>query len=333
MPKTKAKSSSKKPSTPAPAQPATPVTPILGDTLVPSPAAEPAFALAALRKELGAPNAKLLPALLQETSDDALVELGQKIGSGRVILDATRLYGRAFTFYKSATAAQRLLLRGFSQDLLVLGVDQALQLETLFDAQETQRAADNAVRSGLSAHASQNHDRAIRLRDQAADALRGAAGQSATRRAVVSESSGTADTDEALARGLEALAKLLRAWLKEASTATPDAQALQVRLSLCSLDETYAEELSSTAATLRSSSARSKNPPQHARLQQSQLDRADGINLLLLGRIIRAFEHGHGLDPSIPRLVPVSTRSILARKSTSPVTPKPEAPAPTPPTG
>jgi len=47
---------------------------------------------------------------------------------------------------------------------------------------------------------------------------------------------------------------------------------------------------------------------------QANLDLHDGINVVILGQIIRAFERAHDLDPTIPRLVPISTRRLFNRK-------------------
>ncbi|HLM74359.1 MAG TPA: hypothetical protein VK459_16755, partial [Polyangiaceae bacterium] len=44
------------------------------------------------------------------------------------------------------------------------------------------------------------------------------------------------------------------------------------------------------------------------------LDRADGINVLLLGQLIRAFDGAHNINPTVPRLVPISTRRLFNRR-------------------
>ena len=88
---------------------------------------------------------------------------------------------------------------------------------------------------------------------------------------------------------------------------------------------------------LRHAEAAVQNRPQTARVSQVQLDRQDGLCLLLLERLMRAFERGHDLDPTIPRLVPLSTRSVIGRAGSghksAPPDPLPvpgTAPAPTP---
>ena len=47
-------------------------------------------------------------------------------------------------------------------------------------------------------------------------------------------------------------------------------------------------------------------------MTQGALDAEDGANLLLLGHIVQVFEAAHDLDPTIPRLVPIATRRLLA---------------------
>ncbi|HRI50071.1 MAG TPA: hypothetical protein PLW65_07790, partial [Pseudomonadota bacterium] len=90
------------------------------------------------------------------------------------------------------------------------------------------------------------------------------------------------------------------------------------------------------AEALRHAEAAVQNRPQTARVSQVQLDRQDGLCLLLLDRLMRAFERGHDLDPTIPRLLPLATRSVIGRPGRGPKNTPPDSlplpsPAPVPP--
>lgn len=297
-------------------------------------AAAPPFVLSALAAELGAPSPALIAALLQETPDSELVERGTQIASARVVTDGARMLGIGWTFYKGASAEQKRRLRGCSRELFTLGVSEVLRLEQLLDQQEAQRQHEGSVRQVSAVAQGAAWDTALGLRDQAADALRGAAG-SLQGRAAVTESVGTADSAAALARGLESLAKLLEGWLHQATGTERADEALKLRLALFALDAEYVKELRRAAEALRQTEAAAQNRPQTARVSQVQLDRQDGLCLLLLDRLMRAFERGHALDPTIPRLVPLATRSVLSRrrsgqKDAPDTTPAP-SPAPVPP--
>lgn len=90
-------------------------------------------------------------------------------------------------------------------------------------------------------------------------------------------------------------------------------KALRGRLTLGNLDAEYAKELEEAAARVKDASAAAKKRPEGGKVTQGELDRADGINILLLGQVIRAFDAAHDRDPTIPRLVPISTRRVFNR--------------------
>jgi len=48
---------------------------------------------------------------------------------------------------------------------------------------------------------------------------------------------------------------------------------------------------------------------------QAALDREDGIAILLLGQIVRAFDAAHDIDSTIPRLLPNSARRLFSRRA------------------
>ncbi|WP_434042356.1 MULTISPECIES: hypothetical protein [Sorangium] len=270
---------------------------------------EATHALELLAATVGEPPKSSLKAILAGTTDADLVSIGKTILSSRIVTDAARIYRKAWDFYQQATDEQKRRLRGFSKPLLALAVQQALALEKLDRQRATTNASAGVARAGRDKASEAAQSRAIELRDQAYDALRDASGRDEKLRAQVDAAFGTAATGETLAGGLQQTAKLLRRWLKG------DDEALAGRLELASLDESYAKELEDAARDLRVAVADATNRPADAKVTQGALDRADGINILIMGQIIRAFDGAHGIDPTIPRLVPISTRRLFNRNT------------------
>jgi hypothetical protein len=237
-----------------------------------------------------------------------LVSIGTKILSARIVTDIARLYAQAFDFWKGATDSQKKTLRGFSLPLLALAVHQGLVLEQMFEASQVAGQSDDETRATSEKGALDAFQRSIVLRDQAYTALRGAAGRKDALVTSLDAVVGDAKTGASLARGLDSLARLLRGWL---ATGGPLAQ----RLALASLDEAFAVELEHAAEAVRGSEAKARRRSAVAKVTQAQLDRQDGINMVLLGQVIRAFEHAHDRDPTIPRLVPIATRRLFSHRA------------------
>jgi hypothetical protein len=267
--------------------------------------------LAVLAKEVGKADAALLASHTEGTSDADLVEVGKTILSARIVTDASRLYGEAWAFWQHASDAQKKTLRGFSQALLAVAVHQALKLEELDAAHASNTDTAAKTREQTDRAAAATFTAGLSLRDQGFDALRDAAGHDEARLAEVEGAKGTAGDGAALGKGLEGLAKVLHEWLKKGKTD----KGLSGRLMLGSLDEGYAKELEDGAKKVRATAAAAKARPAGGKVTQGELDRADGLNVMLLGQVIRAFDSAHDRDPTIPRLVPISTRRLFSRSS------------------
>jgi hypothetical protein len=270
---------------------------------------DPTHALEILAAEIGEPPKSSLKAILSGSSDADLVNLGKSILSSRIITDAARIYRIAWDFYQSASDQQKRTLRGFSQPLLALAVQQALALQQLDQQLAAKGASAGVTRAAQDKAAEGAQSHAVVLRDQAYDALRDAAGKDEKLRAQVEAAFGVAATSETLARGLDQMASLLRKWLKDKD------QAITVRLELANLDESYAKELDAAAKRVRGAAAQAANRTADRKVTQGALDRADGLNILIMGQILRAFDGAHGIDPTIPRLVPISTRRLFNRNT------------------
>jgi len=269
--------------------------------------------LEALADKVGAPKSGLLDALLARTTDTSLVEAGAEIASSRLVVDCARLYQDAWGWFSTAPMEMQKRVRGVSADLLKVAIHQALDLEKLRQSREGKAAGDGAARAGQVKAASEAFSSGVALRDQAASSMRDAVVGDNARREMVDATVGTAKSVDELARGLTGLSGLLDSWLKS------NDQVLLAQLVLANLDADYVTELADAASRVRSTAAAAGIRTGTAQATQAELDRADGINILLLGRIIRAFDAANTINPTVPRLVPISTRRLFNRRSSKKV--------------
>ncbi|KYF71321.1 hypothetical protein [Sorangium cellulosum] len=270
--------------------------------------------LESLADRLGTPEPGLLESLLDGTSESQLVERGRQIASSRVLTDVRRLYATAHACWSSASKEKRERLRGFSPELLALAVEQALALERLLDAHESAGQKKDATRATRDAALRETLSRALLLRDQAYEVLRGVGGSGKEAREALAQAVGTAEDPAALARGLVQLAALGNRYLVQKKGP------LAVRARLMRLDKDYVERLEGTAREVTQAAKTAAARPAGQKVTAGDLDRADGINLILLEQIVRVFERANEQDPSIPRLVPIATRRLFSRRTRKKVT-------------
>lgn len=300
-------------------------TPFTATTTTPTPQTEApvpesTYALGVLHERIGPADPALMTRMLAGANDADLVALGADISSGRIITDATRIYNIIYDYWQRAPGVQRRRLRGFTLQKLAVAVEQAHLLEQMQGRKRTKKSSDGTARATLDTATETTRAGSLALRDQAANTLRDAAGLNPVLREEVTTSVGTAGSPDELALGLGNLAKVLRRWLASGD------EALQARLEAAALDEEYAQELVQAGQGLLAVATAARLRPTET--EQGDLDRLDGINLLLLGQIVRAFEHAHNLDPTIPRPTFIAARRAFNRRTKKA---KPATPAPTEP--
>ena len=269
---------------------------------VPDTPEAPAQALAVLAAEAGPANPVQREALRSGTNETDMVEAGRRINSSRIIKDTTRLYRIAFDFIQTATPAQLDQLHGCSCALIVIAIHEALGLEVMFEQHKGRTSTGAKKRKLNEGTAERSFDDGMKLRDQIYSSLQLGAAQDAALVHELVVSVGTAEDGGALANGMEALVGLGRKWLGG------DDAKLVKRLELGGVDEIYLARVAKQAASVRKTAGDASNRSHGAKVTQGQLDRADGLNLFLLGQVIRAFDCARAIDPTIPRLVPIATR-------------------------
>lgn len=265
--------------------------------------------LESLAAKLGKPEPGLLEALLDGTTEAQLVARGRQIASSRVLTDMRRLYATAYACWSGASQDKREKLRGFSPELLALAVEQALVLERLLEAHESAGHKKDATRATRDAALRERFSSALLLRDQAYEVLRGVAGSAKEAREELAQALGTAEDPAALARGLTQLAALGKCYLAQKKGP------IAVRARLMRLDQEYVARLEEAAAALTEAAKAAAARPAGQKVTSGDLDRADGINLILLEQIVRVFERANDQDPTIPRLVPIATRRLFGRST------------------
>jgi hypothetical protein len=261
-----------------------------------------AHTLQSLAKALGTPDPALLPALLEGATDADLVALGRTITTPRLLTDDRRLYSIAYDVYTQATADQKNHLRGFSLELLGLAVHHAIELETLLAEHEGRAAHIEISTASRDASAQEAFAAGLTLRDQAKTVLDGVAGKNTPLLTEIGESVGTAESAERLALGLTQLAAIGQRFLGHKK------DALATRAKLMRLDAAYVDAITAAAAAVRGTSVAASAKSSGKKATQGPLDRKDAEAFHLLEAIIDAFEKAHDIDPTIPRLVPISMR-------------------------
>lgn len=280
------------------------------------------LSLEELQIKLGKPDPALVAAISDEETREEFIALGSQIASRHILSDAPRIYGVAYAFLSTATVAQRETI-DVSLDLLAVGVFLALDLRALNAG--TRKANDDAEaeRSQADREAAAAFTDGLALRTRTVKLLKGIAGRGANDRKRVDDQTGTAETAESLAQGLDAQASLLREFLGHSN------DKIAVRVALYGANEARALKLEEAAKRIRET-ASAADARSVTKVRQLEIDFKDGVNLHVLGELIHAFEAAHDMDASIPRLVPIATRRMLARHTARKASePAPSAPVET----
>ena len=237
------------------------------------------------------------------TAPEQLVALGLTVAAERVDADSARLYGLATDFYQQATPAQRQALLGLSADLLRVGAWAAQRASELARTRRTELEAQVVDESGEVAEAEALLRRARGRREQLRAALLLCAGNLPSRRTeILGAYALLGERGEVLGESLRRLARLARSYL-DSRDPNLKARAVATGLSVPLLNDTFAlagrtDELRTSVPALR--------PAVSVPLRE--LARWDGVNLTLLAHLLDVFDAARLIEPSIPRLLPMSLR-------------------------
>jgi hypothetical protein len=282
----------------------------------------PAHTLPSLAEALGKPDAGLLEALLEGSTDADLVALGQEFATPRLLTDDRRLYSMAYDVWTRATAEQKDHLRGFSADLLSVAVHHAIELEAMLAEHEGRGAHADISTATRDVSAQEAFKAGLTIRDQAEVVLRGVAGKDAATLTEIGKAVGTASPPENLAVGLTQLASIGKRFLGHKK------DAVAARARVMRLDEVYLKKMIDAAAAIRATRLEASGRSAGKRVTQGSLDKKDGEAFHLLEAILDAFEKAHDIDPTIPRLVPISMRRHFGKHARKAPAAQPASPAP-----
>lgn len=260
-----------------------------------------------MAQTLGPADASALAALDPPESQEAFRLMGAQIATDRILVDMNRILGTAFVFWMKASPAQQKKLKGFSQKLLAVAVDRAQALGEMKRAFVSAGVADKSARAGFEASAGAAFNRGLTLREQAETAFRTAIGTDIARKKQLTIAVGTAEDLETLASGLQRLSEFGSDLLSNSNT--------RERAELAGIDSDYVSELAEEAAAARKAAEGASGRLTANLTSQGTLDTLDGLCLDLLSHVVHAFSAARDRDGTIPRLVPLATRRLLASRN------------------
>lgn len=249
-----------------------------------------------------------------------LVREGRAVATSRIDRDAARLYGKADAFLRKATEPQRDALLGLSDDLLRTAIWAARHGSRLAAARDGGVAKAGSAKAAREAAAEAARRKGRGVREQLTTALRTLSGGEPRLLKKIDGAYGVAPDAVKLAASLAALVKVGREILADGSEAAARRRK-GTRLGTEKLDE-----IEALAGEIRKAGDAAAAVTASASVDQTEVDTWDGMNLLLLEMIIDLFDAGHLVEPSVPRLVPISLGRYFSPRRTKPEKPTEEAP-------
>ena len=242
-----------------------------------------------------------------------LIERGARIRSEKVLTDLVRFGGIMAEFWTKATPAQRKRLLGFSEGLLRVTVYSGKRLLDLLEQRGATTESREAARAAAAAAADQSYEEGMGERERLATALENVSDEDAGLRARVDAARGRVVDHKSLATSLAALVSLSREILQ-------DAQSRAARqLVDGGLDAQELDALEALAARIKTSGEQASGARTQGTVSQADLDHQDGVCLAYMDRVMRVFNRAHERDPSIPQLVPITTRRLFSPNRKRPV--------------
>jgi hypothetical protein len=245
-----------------------------------------------------------------------LVKQGATVRSERILTDGLRWIGQIYQFWSKLKPAERAEFIGFSDARMrVLFA----RLRALKSAVARNAAAPNHAAALAKAvrEAEETYRRGQRSRRRLVSALVQAAQSDASLAAQVAAANQPASDAAQLAKTLRALADVARAATASRAVATHG------QLQRDGVTDAWLDQLVALAAALEAAAGTGGKASEKP-IPQSEIDRLDGVCLLVLQDVRRVFAAAQEEDPRVPTLVPLATRSVFGMSSGGPE----EKPAP-----
>jgi len=288
-----------------------------------APSIESAYTLPQLLVRVGSATPEEARRLLA-LSDADLIATGKQVATPRISTDCARLYGQALDLLAHATAAQKAALLGVTSNLLRVAVFAAHHGDERHAARQQSLGMEKARKVSRQTVASGVLLRGAGRREQLRALFLAIVGSEPTWSERIGAAYGTGKEPAELCRALQDLGALGKELL-----ASRDAGITERRRD-SGLSSTLLDEITKLAKDVKALGGAALAAREISPVSQSDVDLWDGINLLLLEQVISLVNTAHELEPSIPRLIPLSLRSYFftgPKKSAAKPAPIPAPPS------
>lgn len=273
--------------------------------------AEAVYSLEHNLERTGPSNEIELAALLEGLTDQELREEGAQVDTSRIDTDSARIIGIVIDYITRATREQKASLRGYSTALLRASAWAAVQGHEAYLALHADTVAVRTTRSARQASADSLRGRARATYLQLVAALRAVAAGNRAMLARIDEAANQTNSADGLPGAIASLVSIGRAALQKPSAA------MKVRLAdgEAGLTEEWFDECEDLAREIKAAGIVADSPLPRPVVTQAEVDRWDGINLVLLRRLNRIFDAAHAVNNTVPRLTPVALRTIFGARA------------------
>lgn len=284
-------------------------------------------ALDALTRTLGSSNEQEVLDLVGDISAEELIARGATVDTGRVTREVTHVVSEGVSFFASATAAQREALR-ISPDLLRVLAWSGAEGDRVWRALKGRQARNRTAKAVVTKRAALLYDRSRAQRDQLVDVLGNVRAGDSDALQHIKDAAQPAASGEVETGPGKALASLVA--IGREALALGDAAVVK-RCSVYGLSAAWLDECASLASKTLAAERAPVTKLRPTAAQQGLVDRWDGLNLVLIERVVRAFTKAHAIDATVPAIRLTALANLLgARRTRKNI---PGGPPPTPPTG
>ena len=258
--------------------------------------------------------------------DAQLIAQGAEVATFRISTDSARMYGQTLDILARLTPKAKAALLGVTPQLLRIAIFAAQHGDELYAARNQGLALQKTRQTSRRATAATSLGRGMGRREQLRALYLSITGDDLTWRKRIGAAYGVAKEPAKLAQALTGLADLGDELLGSEDAGQRERQKDS------GLTTELLAEVRSLAAEIALLGTAGLAARELSAVSQAEVDLWDGLNLTLLQRIMNLVNAAHDLEPSIPRLVPLSLRTYFfggsSKKAATPTEPAPPAGSP-----
>jgi hypothetical protein len=266
----------------------------------------PKYTWERLHKLIGDPTEQERRIFAENIAATELVKAGASVRSERILTDGLRWLGQLWMYWSKLTQQEKERVKGFSDGRLRVTLGHFLALR---QAVERNQAAPSRVASHAKAvaeaEARMRYGKLLRrqLRVALEESSRGRPSLVASLRAV-----------DVKTQDAKQLSKALRDLVAVGRSVLASERALAEALRTDGIDEAYLSSIEQHAAALEAD-AGDRGVLAETPVPQSEIDRLDGLCIAAMRRMRRVFSLQKNVDPRVPTLAAIATRSVFVRKA------------------